>query len=143
MKNPSLAKMEFNNFGLRLGKIFFNLAIFLLIFCICGTLSILSTAFLFLIGVVVTILSAGTIFIFAPNFWDSIFAGMNATANFFSFVIGNAYIFLSIVMALSIASIVILALDRQNKHIPRIVVASIVLVVALLMMIFVASGVIA
>lgn len=143
MKNPSLAKMEFNNFGIRLGKIFFNLAIFLLIFCICGTLSILSTAFLFLIGVVVTILSAGTIFIFAPNFWDSIFAGMNATANFFSFVIGNAYIFLSIVMALSIASIVILALDRQNKHTSRIVVASIVLVVAILMMIFVASGVIA
>ena len=143
MKNPSLAKMEFNNFGIRLGKIFFNLAIFLLIFCICGTLSILSTAFLFLIGVVVTILSAGTIFIFAPNFWDSIFAGMNATANFFSFVIGNAYIFLPIVMALSIASIVILALDRQNKHTSRIVVASIVLVVALLMMIFVASGVIA
>ena len=143
MKNPSLAKMEFNDFGIRLGKIFFNLAIFLLIFCICGTLSILSTAFLFLIGVVVTILSAGTIFIFAPNFWDSIFAGMNATANFFSFVIGNAYIFLSIVMALSIASIVILALDRQNKHTSRIVVASIVLVVALLMMIFVASGVIA
>lgn len=143
MKNPSLAKMEFNNFGLRLGKIFFNLAIFLLIFCICGTLSILSTAFLFLIGVVVTIITAGTIFIFAPNFWNSIFAGMNATANFFSFVIGNAYIFLSIVMALSIASIVILALDRQNKHISRIVVASIVLVVALLMMIFVASGVIA
>lgn len=143
MKNPSLAKMEFNNFGIRLGKIFFNLAIFLLIFCICGTLSILSTAFLFLIGVVVTILSAGTIFIFAPNFWDSILAGMNATANFFSFVIGNAYIFLPIVMALSIASIVILALDRQNKHTSRIVVASIVLVVALLMMIFVASGVIA
>lgn len=143
MKNPSLAKMEFNNFGIRLGKIFFNLAIFLLIFCICGTLSILSTAFLFLIGVVVTIITAGTIFIFAPNFWNSIFAGMNATANFFSFVIGNAYIFLSIVMALSIASIVILALDRQNKHTSRIVVASIVLVVALLMMIFVASGVIA
>lgn len=143
MKNPSLAKMEFNNFGIRLGKIFFNLAIFLLIFCICGTLSILSTAFLFLIGVVVTIITAGTIFIFAPNFWNSIFAGMNATANFFSFVIGNAYIFLSIVMALSIASIVILALDRQNKHISRIVVASIVLVVALLMMIFVATGVIA
>lgn len=143
MKNPSLAKMEFNNFGIRLGKIFFNLAIFLLIFCICGTLSILSTAFLFLIGVFVTIITAGTIFIFAPNFWNSIFAGMNATANFFSFVIGNAYIFLSIVMALSIASIVILALDRQNKHTSRIVVASIVLVVALLMMIFVASGVIA
>ena len=143
MKNPSLAKMEFNNFGIKLGKIFFNLAIFLLIFCICGTLSILSTAFLFLIGVVVTIITAGTIFIFAPNFWNSIFAGMNATANFFSFVIGNAYIFLSIVMALSIASIVILALDRQNKHTSRIVVASIVLVVAILMMIFVASGVIA
>ena len=143
MKNPSLAKMEFNNFGIRLGKIFFNLAIFLLIFCICGTLSILSTAFLFLIGVVVTIITAGTIFIFAPNFCNSIFAGMNATANFFSFVIGNAYIFLSIVMALSIASIVILALDRQNKHTSRIVVASIVLVVALLMMIFVATGVIA
>lgn len=143
MKNPSLAKMEFNNFGIRLGKIFFNLAIFLLIFCICGTLSILSTAFLFLIGVVVTIITAGTIFIFAPNFWNSIFAGMNATANFFSFVIGNAYIFLSIVMALSIASIVILALDRQNKHASRIVVASIVLVVALLMMIFVVTGVIA
>lgn len=143
MKNPSLAKMEFNNFGIRLGKIFFNLAIFLLIFCICGTLSILSTAFLFLIGVFVTIITAGTIFIFAPNFWNSIFAGMNATANFFSFVIGNAYIFLSIVMALSIASIVILALDRQNKHTSRIVVASIVLVVALLMMIFVATGVIA
>ncbi len=143
MKNPSLAKMEFNNFGLRLGKIFFNLAIFLLIFCVCGMVSLLSTAFLFLVGAVVTILSMGTIFVYAPNFWNSIVAGMNATANFFSFVIGNAYIFLSIVIALSIASIVILALDRQNKHTSRIVVASIVLVVALLMMIFVATGVIA
>lgn len=105
--------------------------------------SLLSTAFLFLVGAVVTILSMGTIFVYAPNFWNSIVAGMNATANFFSFVIGNAYIFLSIVIALSIASIVILALDRQNKHTSRIVVASIVLVVALLMMIFVATGVIA
>lgn len=143
MKNPSLAKMEFNNFGLRLGKIFFNLAIFLLIFCVCGMVSLLSTAFLFLVGAVVTILSMGTIFVYAPNFWNSIVAGMKATANFSNFVLGNAYIFLSITILLSALSVVLLALDRQNKHTARIVVSSINLAFAVLFMIFVAVGVVA
>lgn len=105
--------------------------------------SLLSTAFLFLVGAVVTILSMGTIFVYAPNFWNSIVAGMKATANFSNFVLGNAYIFLSITILLSALSVVLLALDRQNKHTARIVVSSIILAFAVLFMIFVAVGVVA
>lgn len=138
----SLEKIHFQNFTLRLGKIFFNLGIVFLVLCICGSLSYLSTALLFLIGVIVTILTVGFIFLIAPDFWSTIISSMDGAANFAEFIIGNAYIFLSIAIVLSALSIVICALDKNSKHIARIVVASIVLAASLLMIILVASVVV-
>lgn len=136
-------KTHFFHFGLRLGKIAFNVAILLVLIAVCGALSLMTTAFLILFAIIVTILSLGTIFKLAPNFWPNIISGAEFTGDVSTFLLNNAYIFLSIAIAFSVFSIVVLALDRKQKHIARIVFASLTLLTAVILMILFGAGVIA
>lgn len=64
------SKAEFKNLSIRIGIIFSNLSIFLLVLCISGYLSFIATALIFLVGIIIIILTVGTAFAFIPNFFS-------------------------------------------------------------------------
>lgn len=130
-------QLQLQAFSSRLGKIFFNVAIVSLVLCILGLFTFGIAALLFLIGVVVTIYTVGFIFVIAPNFWSTIMAGTEFTAQIADFFTQYWYIFVAITIVLSVASIVLLALDRQRKHTVKIVFASIIIAIALFVMVVV------
>ena len=133
-------KRELGCFSLRLGKIFFNLSIFFLVLCICGILSLISTVVMIVFGIVVTLATLGTVFVIMPNFWSNLISGINIAGNVSEFLMSNFYIFASIAVACSILSIIISALDKQNKHKGKIVIASIVLAVTIVSIIITMAG---
>lgn len=137
-----LEKTEFKNFIVRLGKIFSNLSILGLILCFSGILSFAATAFIILMGFVIIILSIGTIFIYIPNFFDLFMSASSVSAQISGFFLQNFYIFAAITILGAIISLVLLLLDKQNKHTARIVISSVVLGIVLISIIVVATGVI-
>lgn len=64
-------------------------------------------------------------------------AGTEFTAQIAEFFTQYWYIFVAITIVLSVASIVLLALDRQRKHTVKIVFASIIIAIALFVMVVV------
>ena len=137
---PSLAKMELKNFSVRLGKIFSNISILALILCFCGILSFVATAFILLIGLVIIILTLGTIFVMVPNYWDIMMTGSEISAKISSFFLQNFYIFVIVAIISSIISLTLLIIDKNNKHTARIVVSSVVIGIAIVAIIVFATG---
>lgn len=127
-------------FSTRLAKIFSNAAIIFLLICICGMLSFVASALIFLFGAIATIVTVGTIFIYSPNFWDNIIALVKKSAELSGALLNNFYIFFAISVVLAIASIILLALDKQIKHTGRIVVNSIVLFVMIICLFIMLAG---
>lgn len=127
-----LAKAQLKTFSVRLGKIFSNLSIFTMILCLCGIMSFLSLAFIWIMGIVIIIFTVGTIFVIAPNFFSLLTAVSDFTANVAAFFAQNFYIFAAITLVCAIATLVLLALDKQTRHTARIVTSSIVIGIALI-----------
>ncbi len=136
MENTSflmLSKNELKNFLIRLGKIFSNLSIFMLVLCLCGILSFIFTGFIFLVGIVIIIVTLGTIFAISPNYFDQLIVAMNVSSSISSFFSNNSLIFASLTILFAILSIVLLLFDKQTKHKGRIGLSIFILIVALLM----------
>lgn len=144
MKNASsltLSKMELKNFLIRLGKIFSNLSIFMLVLCLCGILSFIFTGFIFLVGIVIIIVTLGTIFAISPNYFDQLTVAMNVSSSISSFFSNNSLIFAGLTILFAILSIVLLLFDKQTKHKGRIGLSIFILIVALLMILAIAMEV--
>lgn len=137
-----LAKNDLKQFSIRIGKIFSNISIIALLLCFSGMLSLVATAFIILIGLVVIFATVGTIFIIIPNYFNSLMSATQISAEISLFFLDNFYIFASIALLGAIVSLVLLALDKHTKHTARIVVSSIVIIIALVAIIVMASGVI-
>ena len=131
---------ELKTFGRRMGKIFSNLLIFTLILCLCALLSFLSVVFVWLFGIVLIILTVGTIFAMVPDYFSRLSSASNVTSNIAEFFFDNFYIFVSLCLVCAIASIVLLALDKQNKHTGRIVLSSLAIVICIILIIIYATG---
>lgn len=138
----SPAKNDFLNFLVRLGKIFSNISIVSLILCLCGVLSFVALAFIFIIAICVIILTLGTIFVIVPNFFDIVTSSATISAEIASFFLENFYIFTSITILCAIISLILLLLDKTNKHTARIVISSIVIAIAVLFIVVALTGVI-
>ena len=134
-------KNDFKEFLIRLGKIFSNISILALLLCISGILSFVATAFILLIGLVVIILSIGTIFAFVPNYFDILMSTSEVSVKISAFFLENFYIFASIAIVGSVLSLILLLLDKRNKHIARIVISSVVIAVVIITIIVVATEV--
>ena len=137
-----LLRNDLKEFLIRLGKIFSNISILALLLCFSGILSFVATAFILLIGLVVIILSIGTIFAFVPNYFDILMSTSEVSAKISAFFLENFYIFASIAIIGAILSLVLLLLDKRTKHIGRIVISSIVIAIVIIAIIVVAVGVI-
>ena len=139
--NP-LLRNDLKEFLIRLGKIFSNISILALLFCFCGILSFAATAFILLMGLVIIILSIGTIFIMVPNYLDILMSTSEVSVKISAFFLENFYIFASIAIIGAILSLVLLLLDKRTKHIGRIVISSIVIAIVIITIIVVATEVI-
>ena len=137
-----LLRNDLKEFLIRLGKIFSNISILALLLCISGILSFVATAFILLIGLVVIILSVGTIFAIVPNYFDILMSTSEVSVKISAFFLENFYIFASIAIIGAILSLVLLLLDKRTKHIARIVISSIVIAIVIIAIIVVAVGVI-
>ena len=137
-----LLRNDLKEFLIRLGKIFSNISILALLLCFSGILSFVATAFILLIGLVVIILSIGTIFAFVPNYFDILMSTSEVSVKISAFFLENFYIFASIAIIGAILSLVLLLLDKRTKHIGRIVISSIVVAIVIIAIIVVVTEVI-
>ena len=137
-----LLRNDLKEFLIRLGKIFSNISILALLLCFSGILSFVATAFILLIGLVVIILSIGTIFVIVPNYFDILMSTSEVSVKISAFFLENFYIFASIAIIGAILSLVLLLLDKRTKHIGRIVISSIVIAIVIIAIIVVVTEVI-
>ena len=136
-----LLRNDLKEFLIRLGKIFSNISILALLLCFSGILSFVATAFIILIGLAIIILSVGTIFISVPNYFDILMSTSEVSAKISAFFLENFYIFASIAIVGAVLSLILLLLDKRNKHIARIVISSVVIAVVIITIIVVATEV--
>lgn len=137
-----LEKTELKYFVVRLGKIFSNLSIVFLILCLCGILSFVSLAVILMVGLALIILTVGTIFVMVPNYWDILMSASQFTAKLSSFFLDKFFIFVAFAILFAILSLILLKLDKQQKHTGRIVVSLIIIGIAIISIIVIAAGVI-
>lgn len=131
-KTTSSAKFEFLSFCVRLGKIFSNLSIIFLILCFAGVLSFVSTAFILLIGFTLIIMSLGTIFVLVPNYWDGLTNASQISSKISMFFLENSILFISLAIGFAVISLIFLLLDKRERPVARIVISSIIIVIALI-----------
>ena len=136
-----LLRNDLKEFLIRLGKIFSNISILALLLCFSGILSFAATAFILLIGLAIIILSVRTIFVIVPNYFDILMSTSEVSLKISAFFLENFYIFASIAIVGAVLSLILLLLDKRNKHIARIVISSVVIAVVIITIIVVATEV--
>ena len=134
-------KVSAKMFSIRIGKTFSNISIFFLILSLCAVLSFVSTAFVFIIGFCMIIFSIGTVFVLIPNFGQKFLSIIDISTKVSSFFLQYWYIFIILTLLFAILSLVLLALDKSNKHVARITISSIVIGIAIITMLTLIIGV--
>lgn len=137
-----LIKNDARLFLVRLGKIFSNLSLFLLILCLCGALSFVLTALIILVGIIITIVTLGTIFVIAPNFFNVIIQATDITANISAFFFDNFYIFAITAIIGAVLSLVLLRFDNLEKHKVRTILSAIIIITTIIAIVVFSLGVI-
>ena len=135
-------KTEIKNFIVRLGIIFSNISIFSLILCYFGILSFISTAFILLVGLVIIVLTIGTIFIIVPDYFNIFMSVTDISAKVSAFFLDNFYLFISITILSSILSLILILLNKQTTYIGRIIFSVIIVIIAMFTIIIIAMGVV-
>lgn len=133
-------KTEIKNFIVRLGIIFSNISIFSLILCYFGILSFISTAFILLVGLVIIVLTIGTIFIIVPDYFNIFMSVTDISAKVSAFFLDNFYLFISITILSSILSLILILLNKQTRYIGRIIFSVIIVIIAMFTIIIIAMG---
>ena len=96
---------------------------------------------IFLVAIVVIIVTVGIIFITIPNYFENLMSVVDTSSQITNFFMDNFYIFASIAILGAVISLVLLLLDRQKKHTARIVVSSVVIALSIVSIIVMALGV--
>lgn len=135
-------KTEIKNFIVRLGIIFSNISIFSLILCYFGILSFISTTFILLVGLVIIVLTIGTIFIIVPDYFNIFMSVTDISAKVSAFFLDNFYLFISITILSSILSLILILLNKQTRYIGRIIFSVIIVIIAMFTIIIIAMGVV-
>ncbi len=124
-------KNQFSRFLIRLGKISFNLSIVFLLFCLCGIISGITTGFILILGLFAILISFGAIFVLIPDYWNRLTSASGFFAGLTNFLLKNALYFVAFSIVFSILSIILLSLDKSEKHTARLVISSVVTAIAL------------
>lgn len=122
----------------RLGIILSNVAVICVLFCLSSIVSVVISWLFLALGMVLIFATLGIVLLVIPGYWNSLMASGNIVANVTNFLM-QAWPYISITgIACSVASIVLLALDRNQRHIGRIVFSSIVIGLIVIIMIILA-----
>lgn len=128
-------------YSVHLGKIFSNLSIVFVVISLASLVTVIATGLMFLFGLILIIISLGTVFIYIPNYFDMLLSG----TEFMGGVAGFLNQFWPVLTPLSIVlagvSIVLLAMDKHERHTGRIVLSSIIVGIAVLTLILLIAGV--
>lgn len=132
IKTPDdlLVRMQVVHFG----KILFNLQFIALAVMLVSVVSIIFVPFYYLMLLMVSLITLFTIYVMYPEFASWWTAGETITQNAVWLSQSWKYT-VPILAALAVASIVCLCFDKNNKHIARIVISAMLLVVAVVVLI--------
>lgn len=132
LKTPkgTLARMQ----AVHLGKILFNLQFIALAVMLASVLSFIGIAVYYIMLVAISLLTVFTIYAIYPNFVNA-WTGGEKLANIAVKLAQSWTYTIPIVICLAALSIGLLCFDKNEKHIARIVVSSIIIVIALILLI--------
>ena len=132
LKTPkgTLARMQV----VRLGKITFNLQFIAFAIMLASVLSFILPAIYYLLLICVTLLTLFTIFVWYPEI-SSWWSGGEKLGKVALALSKSWKYTIPILLTLAILSIVLLCFDKNQKHIARIVISSIVAVLSLVVLI--------
>ena len=128
-------KMSAKMYLIRFGKILFSLSLIALIISFLPSVSFLMTAFYVLIWFIIVIITLGTVFITNPDFANSLTSSIEILGNISTALYDASLYLLPTAIVMSILSIVFLAMDKTDRHIARIVFASIFLALSVILFI--------
>lgn len=122
----------------RLGIILSNVAVICVLFCLSSIVSVVISCILWMFGVVLILMTLGLILVAIPGYWNALVSSSDVIGKVSNFLI-QAWPIISVTgIVCSVASIVLLALDRNQRHIGRIVFSSIIIGMIVLIMIILA-----
>ncbi len=126
----TLARMQVVHFG----KILFNMQFIAVAVMAASVLSFILPALYYLVLICIAFLSLGSLLL--NETFRSLWAGGETLTKIAEALIHSWKYTVPIVLILAIASIVCLCFDKHQKHIARIVISSIICVLALIVLIF-------
>lgn len=125
-----------------LGLIFSNLAIVCVIIGFISFVSILLQIAVFIVLLLGLLCTLGLILVYVPNYMQLFQSSTEFLASVTEIVVKIAPYILIVGIACSVISIILLALDKYNSHMGRIVFSAIILVVTIIVLICLFAGVI-
>lgn len=135
---PTPARVLSSMYTTRLGIILSNVAVICVLFCLSSIVSVVLSLLFWVLGMVLIFATLGIVLLVIPGYWSSLMASGKIVANVAN-ILMQAWPYISITgIACSVASIVLLALDRNQRHIGRIVFSSIVIALIVIIMIILA-----
>ena len=132
--SPNL-KNELMNFAVRVGNIFSNISILAIGLCLCSLLSFSAVFIVVMGGLLLIVLSVGTIFVFIPDYFDKLMSATEIPSQVAGFFLSNIGIFVAMAVTGALVSFILLRTDKREKHVARTVISGIVLTVSLIFII--------
>ena len=126
-----LARMQV----VRFGKILFNLQFLALVVMLASILSFIFPVIYYLVLIFIMLITCFSIFAIVPDF-ASWWSGGEKFLEIAIILFGSWMFTVPIALIVSVGSIVCLCFDKNQKHVARIVVSSIIAVVAVIILIF-------
>ena len=130
-KNNLILKLHFE----RLGKIFFNYSIVGLILSFLPFISLVTLIFIWIFVIIFVVLTL-FIVLLSEDFRRTVGTINNSISDISYSLLEALPVITSVTIALSISSIILLSLNRNNPHRPRKIISIIVIIIEAILLIF-------
>lgn len=124
----------------RLGKIFSNISVVCLVFSLATIVSFLLTATVWLIGILLIILSVGAIFAIFPDYISTLTQGQEIVTTIATALNASVPFLMTIGIIGAVASIILLILDRRERHTGRIAFSAVILIGIVIVLFVIVGG---
>lgn len=124
----------------RLGKIFSNISVVCLVFSLATIVSFLLTATVWLIGILLIILSVGAILAIFPDYISTLTQGQEIVTTIATALNASVPFLMTIGIIGAVASIILLILDRRERHTGRIAFSAVILIGIVIVLFVIVGG---
>lgn len=128
-------------YSVHLGKILSNISIVCMVICLSSLISTLIVGLTFVFGLIFIILTFGTVFVIIPNYWNRLISSGDLLGYLSSFMETTWPYLAPIGIICAVVSIVLLSMDKYEKHPFRITVSSIIIAITIILLILLIAGV--